>query len=412
MFACVVHAGRLERRGPFVTVMLPRAVTRAMLGGSRDGKTIWLQDDVAPEVIIPAQLGADGQTMSFVVPGRMPAESSRCFHAVHEVAGERWAPPFPVQLEERLDRVIFQTSGERWAVYAVHGGRRPYFWPVLGPAGASVVRGQGTAEHPHHTGMGIAYGGHSEGGSTNIWSDWDEPPYGPGGRMVHRGFRRLAGGPVYGEVVEDLTYVDAFGEPIVEEVRTIRCWFSSADARYLDFRCEILWCRDRGPRPFLFAIRLPSCFDIPRTGRVSNAVNHPVPAASRADRQYRTAWVDGSGPTGGPPPLPPDAPPETLVDLPGARRREEHAAEGPWNGIALFDHPSNFDYPNVAGKYAVVAQLTQAHYPPPDARDGPFSFVQRVYIHAGDAEAGQVALQATSYTEPCSVEVMEYTEQE
>ena len=107
--------------------------------------------------------------------------------------------------------------------------------------------------------------------------------------MLHRGCRRLVAGPVYGEVVQDLTYVNAFGDPIVDEVRTIRCWWASRDARYFDFRFDVLSARDRGPQPFLFMMRLPGAFDIPNTGRVTNAAGHPVPAPNREDRYYRAA---------------------------------------------------------------------------------------------------------------------------
>jgi hypothetical protein len=310
-----------------------------------------------------------------------------------------------VALIHKLDRVTFRVAGEAAATYNILGARRPYFWPVLGPSGASVIRGQGTAEHPHHTGMGLNYGGHSEGGSTNIWSDWDEPPYGPGGRMLHRGFPRLSGGPVYGELLQQLTYVDAYGDPIVDEVRTIRCWWASPQARYFDFEFRILQVSDRGPRPFLFMMRLPGAFDIPATGRVTNSIGRPVPAPDRGDRYYRAAWVDGSGPTGDPPFAPPAAPPEVLVDQPGAPRVKAGPGEGPWNGVALFDHPQNHGFPGTIGKYAVVQQITQAHYPPPDAPDGPFSFRHRVYIHDGDAETAGVAARAAEYGRPCRVDV-------
>lgn len=256
--------------------------------------------------------------------------------------------------------------------------------------------------------MGLNYGGHSEGGSSNIWSDWDEPPYGPGGRMLHRGFRRVASGPVYGEVVQDLTYCNAYGDPIVDEVRTIRCWWASPQARYLDFSFQILSARDSGPQPFLFMIRLPSFLDIPTTGRVTNAAGHPVPPEDRENRYYRAAWVDGSGPTGDPPGPPPKQPPETLPDAPGARRRREGPGEGPWNGIAMFDHPGNDGFPGTVGKYAGAQgtiQFTQAHYPPADAPRGPFGFQQRVYVHDGDHEAAQVAARCADYGQPCRVEV-------
>lgn len=415
MLECIVHAGSFERVSPVVSITLPpeavAAVHRLRGTGSVAGAvpvTLWLHDIDTPRSAIAAQVDLDDATLAFVVPGTLPAGSRRHFRLAIDQPDRspaQRAPAFPMQFSEKLDRVIFHAGGTPWAVYHFHGGRRPYFWPLLGPYGASVVRGQGTAEHPHHTGMGLTYGGHSEGGSTNIWSDWDEPPFGPGGRMLHRGFRRLAGGPVYGELVQSLTYVNAFGEPIAEEVRTIRCWFASPAARYLDFRFDIVDCRDRGPRPFLFMIRLPGSFDIPKTGCVTNAVGHPVPSPCGVGHVYHAAWVDGSGPAGGPPALPPAGPPEDLVDLPGAMRKIVSSGAGPWNGIALFDHSANHGYPNAVGKYAVVPQLTQVHYPPPTAPDGPFTFRHRVYVHADNAEVADVAARAADYAEPCAVDV-------
>lgn len=415
MLEVIVDAGALDRVRPLITVPLssPAQAVLDQLVGERSvsglaPSTVWLEDPEATGSAIAAQLDPDHATLSFVLPGMLAPGSRKRFRLSGEQGdqppGGR-SPRFPVQLREQLDRVVFQVGAAPWAVYNIRGSRRPYFWPVLGPDGASVVRGQGTGEHPHHTGMGLAYGGHSEGGSANIWSDWDEPPYGPGGRMLHGGFRQLGGGPVYGELVQHLTYVDAFGEPIVEEVRTIRSWFASSEERYLDFRFDVLNCRDRGPRPFLFMIRLPGSFDVPKTGRVTNAAGHPVPPPNRAERRYHAAWVDGSGPAGDPLPLPPTAPPETLVDLPGAARPGHQAGVGPWNGIAIFDHPQNPGFPNLVGNYAVTAQLTQTHYPPSTAPDGPFSFRQRVYVHAGNADAAGVAARATDYAEPCAIEV-------
>lgn len=404
----VVRAGERERAGALVTAPLPPEAAAAVerLSGERGivasvPTPLWLRP-ADGGAAMPAQLDPERTTVTFIIPGALAAGEERRLRL--GAAGAAATASSPVLLTAGLDRVTIQAGGQPWAVYNIQGGRRPYFWPVLGPAGASVVRGQGTPEHPHHTGMGLAYGGHSEGGSTNIWSDWDEPPYGPGGRMVHRGFRRVASGPVYGELVEDLTYVDAYGEPIIDEVRTIRCWQSSEQARFLDFTFEITRCHDRGPRPFLFAIRLPGSFDVPATGRVTNALGRAVPAPKGGERTYRAAWVDGSGPTAGPPPLPPSAPPEVLVDLPGAPKQEEGPGRGPWNGIAILDHPANDGYPNVVGKFAVVQQLSQVHYPPASAPDGPFTFRTRVYVHAGDAEAARVAERAADYAQPCAAE--------
>ena len=411
MLELVVQAGAVTRQAPLLLVDVPRQAIAAAVGSlaqeERAVQTLRLREAESGAVSI-AQYDPSTGRLAFVAPGTLTAGSSRRYTLVaaeqaHQVEVQHAG--YPIQLTQKLDRVLMQAREETWATYNFLGGRRPYFWPLLGPAGASVVRGQGTGEHPHHTGLGLSYGGHSEEGSANIWSDWDEPPYGPGGRMLHRGFRRLSSGPVYGELVQDLTYVDAYGEPIVEEVRTIRCWWATAEARFLDFEFRIQSCCDRGPQPFLFMIRLASSMAIPKIGRVTNTSGYPVPPGKGNERTYRAGWVDGSGPMGDPPPPPPTAAPETLVDIPGAKVPEQRHADGPWNGITLFDHPANHGFPAMVGKYAVTQQITQAHYPPPDAPNGPFSFRQRVFVHAGDGEAAGVAQQAADYGEPCRVAV-------
>jgi hypothetical protein len=225
---------------------------------------------------------------------------------------------------------------------------------------------------------------------------------------VHRGFRRVVSGPVYGEVVQEITYVDTYGDPFSEEIRTIRCWWAAPQRRFLDLRSDVLSARDRGTQPYVWAIRLPSFMGIPGTGRVTNSAGYPVPAPKGEESQYRATWVDGSGPTGHPPAAPPIAPPEVLVDQPGYQKPKEGPGEGPWNGIAMLDHPENDGYPNVVGKYAGsrgTVQLTHAHYPPENAPCGPFSFRQRIYVHDGDAEAAGVDARQREFAQPLRAEV-------
>lgn len=418
-----VHAGSQSHESPLISVTVsrdalglvaPGAVGSDHHGAAEAGICLLHDEDASggPDGILVAQFDAHSGTLRFILPGSVRAASVRHLRVLGAPIASV-VPPWPMSVVQKLDRVIVRAAGEPFASYITTGGRRPYFWPIIGPSGASVVRGQGSADHPHHTGLGIAYGGHSEGGSVNIWSDWDEPPYGPGGRMVHRGFRRVISGPVYAEVVHDLTYVDTFGDPFCEETRTHRFWWASEAARYIDTTSEVRWLRDRGTSPFLVALRLPSEMDIPNIGSMTNDSGTPVPPAPGAERAYPAMWVDGSGPSGEPPYPPPAGAPEVLVDQPGARPYREGPGTGPWHGVAIFDHPSNHGFPHQAGKYAGsmgtggsgTGQITLAFYPPEGASEGAFTFGTRTYVHRGDAIDGRVDAQAASFRHPPEVVV-------
>jgi hypothetical protein len=363
-FDVTVEAGAVDRQDTLVAAGLPE--------GRLDGGAVMLIDD---EVAIPAQYHRADGLLYFVVPGALAAGSRRRFRAVRDVP---LTAPREVAIIPKLDRLLITVGAIPFAAYNFAGARRPYFWPLLGPSGASVVRGQGDVDHPHHGGLAIAYGGHAEGGSTNIYSDWDEAPFGPGGRMLHRGFRSVSGGPVFGEVVQDLTYVDAEGDPILQEVRRIRTWWASLERRFIELTCEASQITDRGMRPFLTTIRLANAMQVPQVGQVTNATGVLVDGGEDGlSPRYRAEWVDGSGPLG----------PET----------------DDWNGIAILDHPANAGFPGEVGLCAVAQQLNQ-HVCPPDGSDA-VTFRKRIFVHAGDATAGAVAGEAAGYASPGSARV-------
>lgn len=392
-----VHSGDQDRPATLVRTGVPASRLGLQSGGEREGNLqVSVRDDVTGKTC-SGQYDLAAEALSFVLRDPLKAGESRTLSVQPAPLGagdEGLAATFV----SKLERVQLEVGGRPFATYIVDGTRKPYFWPVLGPAGASLVRGQGSPDHPHHTGLGVCYGGHSEGGSVNIWSDWDELPYGPGGRMLHRGFRALRAGPVFGELVQDLTYVDADGDAFVDEVRTVRWWWAGDAARFIDIESRILSLKDRGPSPFIIALRTPTSF-----GEARRRTAAPD-ATTVSARVSLARWVDASGPTGEPPAGPPDGPPEEHPDAPGARRVNEQAT-GPVNGIAILDHPANHGFPNPVGKYATVQQLTQVHYPPPDAPEGPFSFQTRILVHDGDGAEADVEAVARDYATPCRIEL-------
>lgn len=400
-----VDSGELDRAATLVRVRVPASRLEPLSRGLQESNPpVSVCDDVTGRAFT-GEYERRTEILSFAVREPLRAGERRTFSI--DPAREMDAD-LAARATCKLDRVELDVGDHRFATYIVTGTRRPYFWPILGPSGASLVRGQGSGDHPHHTGLSLNYGGHSEGGSVNIWSDWDEPPYGPGGRMLHRGFRTVRGGPVFGELVHDLTYVNADGEAFAQEVRAARWWWAGEAARFIDIESRILTVTDRGPRPFIVMIRTPGSFgDARRTTAAPEA--EPGPEAERGGLSavYPARWVDASGPTGDPPPGPPEGPPEELVDLPGTRRRWSDPGTGPLNGIALLDHPDNHGFPNFVGKYATAQQITQAHYPPPDAPDGPFSFRTRIVVHEGDAAEANVEAFAADYASSCHTHLVD-----
>lgn len=92
-----------------------------------------------------------------------------------------------VSIDVTPDRIRFKRGRQVVGSYIYRGCWRPYFWPLCA-ANGNVVRGVNAREHPNQYGLSLAYGGHPTKETTSIWSDYDEPPYGPCGKMLHDGF--------------------------------------------------------------------------------------------------------------------------------------------------------------------------------------------------------------------------------
>src|SRR5262249_1391803 len=156
-------------------------------------------------------------------------------------------------------------------------------------------------------------GGHGGPGTTNIWSDWDEPPYGPCGRMLHCGFDLVEGGPVAVRFVQRLTYLRPDGEALLEETRPVRGAPPPGGdpARGVEQRADAP--ADPVPGPFILAARVADTLRlVDRTRR--DGQGHALALAqpgritgeatpllqNEANATYRTAgpWLDWSGPVG------------------------------------------------------------------------------------------------------------------
>src|SRR5438132_634779 len=206
-------------------------------------------------------------------------------------------------VQEVGDRLMIRSVDRHLASYVFQGIWKPDFYPLHGPLG-NVVRRVDGSEHANQYGLAVAYGGHGEGGSTNIWSDWDEPPYGPCGKILHEEFLRIEQHPADVRIVESLVYLRGDGTPMGHETRDIHLHLLPQDELRIDFCLRVDRLQDAGPRPLILSARVADHLRVqdlrtqqplPRPGRIQNSEGglNEEGTDNRAAR-----WCDFSGPVG------------------------------------------------------------------------------------------------------------------
>ena len=385
-----VEAGRVDRRDALVTVTLDAedALFARTAGELATVVTLARADGPSTDGVVPCQL-AEGGRLTWLLDGELPAGSRRGYRCVVErVPGGRATAGGRPGVTVRLagDHLWFIQDGRLLARYAYLGNWKPYFWPVMLPEG-NVVRGA-SAEHQHQTGLFLAYGGHGGAGTTNIWSDWDEPPYGPCGKVVHRSFDLVEGGAVYGRFVERVAYTRADGPKLFDEVRDVRVTPLPGGDLLFDLERRPEEPSEEGPKPFILGARVADSMrlvdltqrdqrsharPLERPGVLVGAVEPELERPENATHRSAGPWLDWSGPVG----------------------------EG-WAGLAFFDHPANPGHGGgiTAGGYGC---MTMRHDLPPGAGSALFRY--RVVAHRGDAVRARIADRFHDYADPARVTV-------
>ncbi len=289
-----------------------------------------------------------------------------------------------VVLQELPDgQLSVHIEGEHFTTY--HFGSdvvRPYFFPLVGPTGASVVRSwpmvegvEGeTRDHPHHKGLYVAHG------DVNGTDNWSEGPN--HSAMRHAGFSRLVSGPVYGSFDETVEWLDREARTVVTETRRVTFFNLGVDDRVLDVSLRF----NAGSATVTFgdtkeggllSIRLASSMDGPTASRPEGAGQIENSYAGRQEGECwgkRAMWCDYYGPLGG-----------EIV------------------GVCLMDHPTNPRYPthwHVRAYGLMTANPFGLHdfYNDPDTHRGDWTipayesrnFLYRVLLHRGSTAEANV----------------------
>lgn len=274
-------------------------------------------------------------------------------------------------------------QGALFTEYRYQGGSRPYFYPILSPAGAKLTRewpmeaGEGEEhDHPHHRSLWWAHG---DMNGQDFWSEGSKA-----GKTVHQGFLKVSSGPENGLIQSTNAYVALDGKTVATDNRTMRIYSRKGD-RILDF--EVTVFASAGDLTFgdtkegTMAIRVAESMRVVRDKKAGPG--HIVNSEGVRDGATwgkRAKWCDYYGPVNG----------QTV-------------------GIAMFDHPKNPLFPtwwHVRDYGLFAANPFGVHdfeKKPAGAGDlkvpagSSITFRYRVFFHSGNEVDAKVAEQYESY---------------
>lgn len=291
------------------------------------------------------------------------------------------APAFGVDMIARGRRIEIRVDGDLVTEYIPDDGPKPYFFPLIGPSGASMTRAypmksvEGEKrDHPHHRSFWFTHG------SVNKIDFWSEAP--GHGRIVETARPIVAGGAAMGILRTKDDWISTDGRKICEDERTLRV-YATRKARILDF--DVTLKATEGPVVFgdtkegMFGVRIATSMDVisKQGGRIVNAEGiEDVAAWGRP-----SPWVDYSGPV-----------------------------DGKVVGVAILNHPSSFRFPTTwhVRDYGLFAANPFGWHDFGKKESGEFvleqgrsiAFRYRLVLHDGDAASARLADQFATYAQP------------
>ncbi len=293
-------------------------------------------------------------------------------------------PQSGVKITQHDKKVTVDINGKLFTEYCFKDVPRPYFYPVIGPTGAPIVRhypmnpdldkGGDRHDHPHHNSLWFTHG---DVNGVDFWANGDEK-----GKVVHEKFLDITSGSEVGTIKSRNKWMTAAGKVVCTDTRTHR-FYNRPEGQMMDL--EVTVHASQGKLTFgdtkegSMAIRLASTMRL--KGKVGKG--HIVNSAGDRDGSTwgkRAAWCDYYGPV-----------------------------DGDIVGVAIFDHPENPRHPtwwHVRDYGLFAANPFGVHYfEKKPAGTGNLvvpagesvTFKWRFYFHKGDEKQGKVAEQYREY---------------
>ena len=179
------------------------------------GRSVSLTDQTSGAAI-PADLNSDGNiaTLSWILDG-LKAHQERSYTLSSGKAGSDG-----VAFSERNNAIDVTIDGREFTTFRYGtDGFRPYFFPVLGPGGNPITRGETSEEssdHVHHRSLYVAYG---EVNDVDVWAEGENS-----GRVVHQSFTDKSSGATVGKIYAENDWVNKGGEKLMSDRQHFRIY--------------------------------------------------------------------------------------------------------------------------------------------------------------------------------------------
>ena len=290
-----------------------------------------------------------------------------------------------ISFSEQDNAIEVSVDGRHFTTFRYGADQyRPYFFPVHGPEGRQVTRGETSEEskdHIHHRSLYVAYG---EVNHADFWGEGQNA-----GRIAHRKFTERSEGAVVGKIYTQNSWVDKSGKPLLSDLQNFRIYALPEDRAIIDL--DLTLSAEHGDVFFgdtkeggIITVRVnPQMNASNETGKIENAfggINENETWGKKAH------WCDYSG----------------VVD-------------GTPVGVAIFDHLSNPRYPTYwhVRNYGLMGSniFGGGTFEGDKSKDGSYTlqrgaqmdFRFRVYIHVGDAAQGNVGQRYHDFINPPDV---------
>ncbi|MBI1928546.1 PmoA family protein [Candidatus Poribacteria bacterium] len=374
-----VSAGEHDRDGCPVTVDVESRKVKHLAGES-----VILTAQGSGRVI-PAQChpSSDGKSvaLSWILDG-LKAHQERTY----TLSSGRVEGKSGVKLNHQENAIDVTIEGRAFTTFRYGKDQfRPYFFPVLGPEGRPVTRGEiseASKDHVHHRSLYVAYG---EVNDVDVWSEGKNA-----GRVAHRSFTQVSGGAVVGRIYTQNDWVSPTGDKLMSDRQNFCIYCAPEDASIIDL--DLTFIASAGDVHLgdtkeggIISIRVNPAMNASAGGKIENAYGGINESETWGKRAH---WCDYSG-----------------------------VVEGTHVGIAVYDHIANPRYPtywhvrnyglmttNIFGAGTFEGeQSKEGAYTLKSGEEMNFRF--RVYIHAGDASTGRVAQKYHDFINPPVVTV-------